>query len=86
MTGEHINAAAARLADPYVRQRIRDVCSLKAGWFDQGSGEAVDVDPQFVERVVRALEFAGHGTPGIYATLDGEVQLEWPDGREIVVR
>jgi hypothetical protein len=67
------------------RPRVVEVCNLKAGW-QNGSGYAVDIEPEWVEKVVQALEAAGLGTPSIYPTPDGEVQLEWPDGREMVVR
>lgn len=68
----------------FVRPQIAEVCALKAGWLD-GNGEAVYVDPVYVEQVVRAFEAAGHGTPSIIPTEEGSVQLEWHDGREVVV-
>lgn len=76
--------AEAAAQDPTVRPRIAHVCATKAGWLD-GEGEAVSVDPAYVERVVRVFEAAGHGTPSIYPTEMGEVGLEWPDGREVIV-
>jgi hypothetical protein len=75
----------AVIPEPFVRERIAEVCALKAGWLD-GDGEAVYVDPVFVEQVVRAFEAAGMGTPCIYPREGGEVALEWPhDGREVTV-
>lgn len=64
--------------------RINEVCSLEAGWLD-GEGEAVDVNPAWVEQVVIALMNAGLSKPAIFPTSDGYVQLEWDDGRTVIV-
>ena len=72
------------MTDQFVRERIQHVCAMKAGWLD-GGGEDIYVDPVFVEQVVRAFEAAGMGTPAIFPREDGEVGLEWQDGREVQV-
>jgi len=68
----------------FVRERIRYVCSFKKGWLE-GDGEDIDIDPVFVEQVVRAFEAAGMGTPSIFPIEEGHVGLEWRDGREIEI-
>lgn len=67
-----------------IDERIKEVCSLKAGWLN-GEGEAVHVNPTWVEFVVNALRHAGMKTPTIFATPEGYVQLEWSDGKTLVI-
>lgn len=67
-----------------IDDRIAEVCSLKDGWLD-GSGAAIDVDPTWVQFVVNSLMTMGMTQPGIFPTPEGYVQLEWDDGKEIIV-
>lgn len=62
----------------HIKQRIKEVCSTKAGWLD-GDGDAVEADPAIIFIIVKALIDSGFDSPDIYPTHDGNIQLEWPD-------
>jgi len=66
------------------RDRINELCALKAGWLD-GHGEAVELDPEYVAKVVKAIVemHAGPAPVGIYPTPEGYIQLEWIEGKEM---
>lgn len=59
-----------------MRERIEEVCSLKAGWLD-GAGEEITADPDKVELVAQTLSDKLGMIPGIFPTPDGYVSLEW---------
>jgi len=59
-----------------LKDRIDELCALKAGWLN-GHGEAVELEPEYVMRIVKAMVDMTQSQIGIFPTPDGCLQLEW---------
>lgn len=72
-----------------IEARVRHVCALEKGWYDKrdgyDGGASIDINPEQVLRVIRALMAQGFDQPTVNPTPEGLVELEWRDGLSLEV-
>ena len=72
-----VSATLTSSTNIIMRDRINEVCSLKAGWLDGVEGEAIECIPDQVQLVAETIAIKLDMLPGIFPTPEGYISLEW---------